>query len=109
MAAEASARAAATATAKAADGYAQECLRCHATNGTESLYGVECEACHGPGSEYWPIPAMMDTKEAVALGLLLRDQTLCDGCHDGKDHHSKVVVGTFKHDHREKKVAVGVD
>jgi hypothetical protein len=104
-----SGHAAATATAKAADSFAPECLKCHATNEAAASTGVECEACHGAGSEYWPIPAMIDKAKAVKLGLLIQDQKLCDGCHDGADHHAKVALGKFKHDHREKKGAVDLE
>jgi hypothetical protein len=102
----ASAHAAATTTAVAADGFSPACLTCHATNRTESMAGVQCEACHGPGSAYSPIPVMMNAKKAVSLGLLIEDQKLCDGCHDGKEHRTKVLIGKFKHDHREKKAVV---
>jgi hypothetical protein len=102
----ASAHAGALATARAADGFSAECLRCHATNASEDMPGVQCEACHGPGSEYWPIPVMYDAKKAVQLGLLVQYQKLCDSCHDGQDHHAKVAFGQFKHDHREKKAAI---
>jgi len=105
----ASAHAAARATAKAADTFAPECLRCHADANLANASGVECETCHGPGSEYWAIPVMIDKAKAVKAGLLIQDQKLCDGCHDGADHHTKVVFGTFKHDHREKKGAVDLD
>lgn len=102
----ASAHAAATETAKAGEGFSAACLRCHATNSSEALPNVQCEACHGPGSEYWPVPVMMDREKAVALGLLIQQQSLCDSCHDGADHHARVELGKFKHDHREKKGAV---
>jgi hypothetical protein len=105
----ASAHAGALETAKAADTFSADCLKCHTTNASESMPGVQCEACHGPGSEYWPIPVMYDLKKAVQVGLLVQDQKLCDGCHDGLDHHAKVVFGTFKHDHREKKEAVELE
>jgi hypothetical protein len=102
----ASAHAAAAATARAGDAFTPECLKCHGTNAAETSAGVECEACHGPGSEYWPIPVMIDKATAVKKGLLIQGQPLCDGCHDGQDHHAKVEFGKFKHDHREKKAAV---
>jgi hypothetical protein len=105
----ASAHAGALDTAKAGDTFAAECLKCHATNASESTPGVQCEACHGPGSEYWPIPVMYDQKKAVQLGLLIQNQELCNGCHDGQDHHTKVVFGKFKHDHREKKGVVDLE
>jgi hypothetical protein len=105
----ASAHASALATAKAADTFAPECLKCHGTNNAANASGVDCEACHGPGSGYWPIPVMIDKATAVKAGLLIQDQKLCDGCHDGADHHTKVGFGKFKHDHREKKGAVDLN
>lgn len=102
----ASAHASALATAKAADSFEPGCLKCHGGGIVGDSNGVDCEACHGPGSEYWPIPVMIDRDAAVKVGLLIQDQKLCDTCHDGQDHHSKVVFGKYKHDHREKKEAV---
>jgi hypothetical protein len=32
--------------------FTADCLKCHATNADEALAGVQCEACHGPGSDY---------------------------------------------------------
>lgn len=66
------------------------CLSCHATNQDETLAGVQCEACHGAGSDYKSIQIMKDRQKAVAAGLLIPTQATCDGCHDGKDHHKQV-------------------
>lgn len=101
-----SAHAEATKNAKAAPGFEARCLACHATTPDGALEGVQCEACHGPGSQYWPIPVMMHRDKSVAAGLVLPALGMCNRCHDGQDHHKAVDWGAFKHDHREKKQAV---
>ena len=92
----------ATEAAKASPDYTPACLRCHATNADAAMPGVQCEACHGPGSDYWPIPVMFDRAKAVAKGLVMPGDAMCKGCHDGQDHRTAVVFSDFKHDHREK-------
>lgn len=101
-----SAHAMATEAAKASEGFQAECLACHATTPDGSLPGVQCEACHGPGSEYWPVPVMVSREKAVAAGLLLPGKQMCARCHDGQDHHKPSSWEDFKHDHREIKQAV---
>jgi len=56
------------------------CLRCHAT-GSGALTGVQCEACHGAGSDYWPAEIMMDPEKARAAGLSAPNEALCRSCH----------------------------
>jgi nitrate/TMAO reductase-like tetraheme cytochrome c subunit len=63
-----------------------ECLKCHATGGTADLPGVQCEACHGPGSEYKSMKIMKDQEAAIAAGLILPDEALCVSCHEGAPH-----------------------
>lgn len=72
------------------------CMSCHATNNSETSQGVECEACHGPGSDYKAMSVMKDRAKSVAAGLVLQDQKQCDRCHDGKDHHKKVDFAASK-------------
>ncbi|MGC8917014.1 MAG: multiheme c-type cytochrome [Thermoanaerobaculum sp.] len=96
----------ATKTAKASADFQASCLACHATTSDGALEGVQCEACHGPGSNYWPIPVMVHKEKAVAAGLVLPSHGMCSRCHDGQDHHKAVAWGEFKHDHREKRPAV---
>lgn len=72
--------------------FGPECLRCHATNRDEALPGVQCEACHGPGSNYQSMQIMKDRQKALAAGLVIPTQATCDGCHDGKDHHTRVML-----------------
>jgi hypothetical protein len=74
---------------------APECLECHVTGYkadkalTAALKvedGVQCEACHGPGSDYKSIPVMKDKAKAEAAGLVLAvdDPKLCTQCHNSK-------------------------
>lgn len=82
----------ATETAKASTSrkFDPSCLSCHATNKDEALAGVQCEACHGPGSDYKTMSIMKDREKAIANGLVLPTQETCNTCHDGKDHHKPV-------------------
>lgn len=82
----------ATETAKSSTQWKFEssCLSCHATNKDEKLAGVQCEACHGPGSDYKALSIMKDRQKAIANGLIIPDQSTCDSCHDGEEHHKKV-------------------
>ena len=79
-------------TTKAAE--TEQCLKCHATgyNVDASLLtdkfnisdGVQCETCHGPGSEYKSKKIMEDKKLAVENGLKIYDniEELCVKCHN---------------------------
>ncbi len=71
-----------------------ECLKCHTSgyNADASLLGkkfkieqgVQCETCHGPGSDYKSIKIMKDKEKAVAKGLILyeKPEELCVTCHN---------------------------
>ncbi|MFQ5797192.1 MAG: cytochrome c family protein [Bacteroidota bacterium] len=71
-----------------------ECLKCHAPQHdvdpklfmkTFNLQdGVQCETCHGPGSEYKSLRVMKDRKKAIAAGMVLAssDSSLCQKCHN---------------------------
>lgn len=72
--------------------YEESCLKCHATNADETLAGVQCEACHGPGADYRKMSIMKDKELAIEAGLLIPTQATCDGCHIGDDHASKKVL-----------------
>lgn len=74
---------------------ADECLRCHATaHGLEEAQihrrplkiedGVQCESCHGPGSEYRKKKTMSDHDKAVAAGMWEpgEDEKICTACHN---------------------------
>lgn len=67
-----------------------ECLRCHTTGygmprradtTDEDLRGVQCEACHGPGSHYFTWTVMADPDKARDRGLVMPDREVCTRCH----------------------------
>jgi hypothetical protein len=70
------------------------CIKCHVLgkdidmaelNETfDKTQGVQCETCHGPGSEYKKISIMKDKQQAVANGLILHDNgaEFCKTCHN---------------------------
>lgn len=74
----------------------EECLKCHAVgyNVDASLLGkkfkvedgVQCEACHGPGSDYKKKKIMEDREKAVANGLIVYEniEELCINCHNAE-------------------------
>ena len=78
------------AKASADPAFEARCLDCHATNSDEALPGVQCEACHGPGSDYKKMSIMKDRDQAVANGLVVPTQETCNGCHVD-DGHSVTV------------------
>lgn len=74
-----------------------ECLKCHASgyNVDASLIGakfkiedgVQCETCHGPGSEYKDMKVMKDRALAVQKGLIVWEnqeaiESYCITCHN---------------------------
>lgn len=76
------------------------CLGCHATGAhveewekDETFYstdGVQCEKCHGPGSEYMDAAIMKDRQAALKAGLILPTVQDCMGCHQVKGSHVAV-------------------
>ena len=73
------------------------CLGCHATGAhveewekDETFFveeGVQCEKCHGPGSEYMDVAIMMDPEAAEKAGLMMPTMSDCMGCHQVKGSH----------------------
>jgi hypothetical protein len=70
-----------------------DCLMCHATGygkeggfksleETPAMVGVQCEACHGPGSIYFRV--MKDKEKSKAGGLLEQTEAVCKVCHNEK-------------------------
>jgi len=96
---------------KADDPY---CVVCHSTGFGEGGYrmgasesynekfkGVQCEECHGPGSDYIKNEIMKDRKKAVAKGLKIPGKKLCVKCHDKKKYP---WAKTFNYKERLKKI-----
>ena len=78
------------------------CLGCHVTSAdaedwerTETFKleaGIQCETCHGPGSEYAEADVMRDRVKALARGLVLPDKTnSCWVCHRPKGSHEAIL------------------
>lgn len=73
------------------------CLKCHAIGydlpaerlekGFDFADGVQCETCHGPGSEYKSMKTMKDREASVAAGLIVfaddaAIEAKCKTCHN---------------------------
>lgn len=80
--------------------YDAACLTCHATNKDEAMAGVQCEACHGAGSDYKSLSVMKDVAKSKAAGLLIPTADTCNCCHDGKDHHKAAAFTKDVHAHK---------
>jgi len=71
---------------------APECLRCHVTAfgldegmlgpGFKKEDGIQCEACHGAGGDYWKMSVMKDKQQAIAAGMIMPDEKVCKSCHN---------------------------
>ncbi len=70
------------------------CIKCHTLGrdfndseflGSFDLYqGVQCESCHGPGSEYRKLEVMKDPELSSAKGLIvhMEKEKFCINCHN---------------------------
>jgi YVTN family beta-propeller protein len=77
------------------------CLGCHATGADAEDWekddafsirdGVQCEKCHGPGSEYADARIMMNRKLAMSKGLVIPSVDTCKMCHLEKGSHTAVL------------------
>lgn len=73
-----------------------KCLKCHASGyDTEPALlgkkfkvedGVQCETCHGPGSEYKAMKIMKSREESIKNGLIVHDKfaKFCVNCHNAE-------------------------
>jgi YVTN family beta-propeller protein len=77
------------------------CLGCHATAVDAEPWqrdaafkiseGVQCEKCHGPGSDYMDMKVMADPQAAMAAGLQMPTKQMCMKCHYVKGSHAAVL------------------
>jgi hypothetical protein len=84
----------ALAALKGEDATSVTCLECHTTGfgaggfGAEGsvvdLGGVQCEACHGPGSLYSFSSVMLKPELSAKAGLLRPDSLACVRCHNAR-------------------------
>jgi len=70
------------------------CLKCHVlgkdidpeklSDTFDKTQGVQCESCHGPGSEYKKISVMKDKQQSIANGLVVHEDRagFCRTCHN---------------------------
>lgn len=72
------------------------CNACHTTDVGTRRRGVQCEACHGAGEDYWPAEVMIDPDKAVMAGLVQPTKVVCRRCHDTEnvepDHRRDLVM-----------------
>ncbi len=83
------------------------CLGCHATASQAEPWerdptfsikeGVQCEMCHGPGSEYMDAKIMMDREAAMQAGLRMPTKEDCLNCHAEKGTH-RIALGPRNYD-----------
>jgi|GEM_PF-120447 len=76
------------------------CLGCHATGAHAEAWekdenffteqGVQCEKCHGPGSEYMDEATMINLAAAEKAGLMMPTVQDCMNCHQVKGSHVAV-------------------
>jgi hypothetical protein len=100
------------------------CLKCHTTGygkpggftsieDTPKLAGVQCEGCHGPGSEYSKVmkknkKAWKETgytsEELKAVGLIIpsEDEKGCMACHGGDSPFVEKVDAKYKFDFKDR-------
>lgn len=79
----------------------KECLKCHVLGKDmdesefettfDKTQGVQCESCHGAGSEYKKLSVMKDKDKAVANGLMLHTEkeAFCTQCHNSESPNFK--------------------
>ena len=95
-----------------------DCLKCHTTGfgkpggftsieETPNLANIQCEGCHGPGSEY--VVIMKKNKkyplsEGKAAGLVLpsEDEKGCMGCHGGDSPFNEKVDAKYAFNFKER-------
>lgn len=73
-----------------------QCVKCHVlgkeiveselTETFDKTQGVQCESCHGPGSEYKKLSIMKDKEKAKENGLIIHDEkaAFCTHCHNSE-------------------------
>jgi len=73
-----------------------ECLKCHTLGKTadastfeetfDITQGVQCESCHGAGSEYKKLSIMKDKQKSIDAGLQVHSEgeAFCTGCHNSE-------------------------
>lgn len=78
---------------------APKCLKCHTTafgvdaglldSSFSKEDGVQCEACHGAGSDYMAMSVMQDKAKSVENGLIEPSADVCVKCHNEESPNFK--------------------
>jgi hypothetical protein len=86
---------------------APECLKCHTTGygeeqaeGFKISDGVQCESCHGAGSDYLSLSVMKSREKSMAAGLIMPTKEVCEKCHNKDNPNYK----EFNFDEAVKKI-----
>ncbi len=95
-----------------------DCLKCHTTGygkpggfssaeETPKLAGVQCEGCHGPGSEYVKIMKKnkkykIDDVKAAGLTVPSEDEKGCMLCHGADSPFTEKVDARYKWEFRDR-------
>jgi len=73
-----------------------ECVKCHVLGKDidaaeledtfDKTQGIQCETCHGPGSEYKKLSIMKDKEKAKENGLIIHTEkeAFCTQCHNSE-------------------------
>lgn len=102
----------------------ESCVKCHTTGygkpggftsieETPDLAGVQCEGCHGPGSEYSAVMKKnkkewkktgYTSEELKAIGLVIpsEDEAVCLGCHSSESPFNETVDPAYKFDFKDR-------
>jgi hypothetical protein len=86
---------------------AEKCKMCHKVQydswaaSKHAAAKLDCEGCHGPGSDYMKMSVMKDPAAAKAAGLIVPDKAACAKCH-GKDKVPAMTDDMFKKVHAHK-------
>ena len=96
---------------------AKECLKCHMTGHglpatafkkkpLKAADGVQCESCHGPGSDYKKKKTMSDRDKSIAAGMWEpgKDEKICQKCHNDESPTWDADKG-FDYEERKEEIA----
>ena len=57
---------------------------------------LDCESCHGPGSEYKKMSIMKDREQALAAGMVMPEAAFCKICHTD-DWDDDLLAASHEH------------
>lgn len=82
---------------------ADACKMCHKVqhaswSASKHFDKIDCEGCHGPGSDYKAMATMKDPAKAKAAGLIMPTKDACLKCHKTMDDAQFAKV----HEHKAK-------